>query len=132
MRWRGQENAIQASQADGLGTLNPIQPVSSWTADTVVEENTDAFWCFPATGNLSQKVLCLHALMCYGQLLPSAVLCHPQWCEVGREVNGCAAAWDRSSGNKNNFALSLAQCCEAAQDLMLTTVRVYFVGASKY
>lgn len=110
---------MQAPQAEGLGMLNPIQPVSSWTADTGVEENKDTFWSSPATGNLNQNVLCLHAPVCCAQLLPLLCFAIPSGVQTA-EGNGCAAAWHCvAQGTRIIFlCLSLAQCCEAPQDLM--------------
>lgn len=119
-RVRGQEDVLQPPHADRLGMLHPIHPVSSWTADTGVEENKDTSWCCTATGNLSQEVLCLHALMCYGQSLPSAVLCHPRCHAVSRRWMGALLLALQLREQEPFLSLSLAQCCEAAQDLMLT------------
>lgn len=105
-RLRGQENALQAPQADGLDMLNPIQTVSSWTADTGVEENKDTFWSSPATGNLNQNVLCLHAPMCCAQLLPLLCFAIPSGVQTAEGERVCCCLALCSSGNSNNFSLS--------------------------
>lgn len=102
---RGQKNALQPPQADGLGTLNCIQPVSSWTVHTGVEEKKNTFWCSPAMWNLRRGAVlaCTCVLQavcsCYLLLCFALHICSP----VGGELQGCAAAWLCSLGNMNNF-----------------------------
>lgn len=51
---------MAGSQAAGLGMLDPIQLVSSWTADTSVEESKDIL----VLPSWSPKVLCVCVCVC--------------------------------------------------------------------